>query len=711
MALSAFPATTPTARAEATTNTLHITLLGDSYSAGTGAGSYYGEEGSYRSHNNWAHRYVDWINDQGTPAILTNLAFNGDTTQQVLGNEGQVANMPTDSDVVMFTIGGNDVHFSDIVKQCFTLGIRDAKTCKQKVDEANSGLAGVRTNTEKILQEIDNKLPDGAQVILVGYPRLATDDEYILQDSETTYDAGAGVRGLSDAARTVQSNLVNNWNAAHPGLKVTYIDGVINAFSGHEPDPSVKNRNDYRWLNEFFETEGVLGKDGKTESKASKDTNVFYHPNLIGHSQIAELIQSKVGVPDSVSPQDLKGTIDIVFVVDSTGSMQDDAAAARNNIRSIMEQTSKRSSSYRFALVDYKDHPQFNPNNYLARTDVDFTTDPAAIERGFDSLTFEGGNLFNTNATVYSGTMQALGLTWRDGAKKIALVIGDAPPRNPEPGTGYTSESVAKAAYDVDPVSVYGINTNGSLNSPDFQSLVSQSGGTITDAASPDDITGLINQAIDAELNKPFAWIQGPYVAKAGEAIEIDAAASHATKGELTRIEWDFNGDGTYEETSTSTRIQHTFTEAYSGVIGLRVTQTDGQTATATTRVDVTDDGDITPHESDNCPDVNNYGQSDYDGDGIGDDCDADPGFPTQDLPGVCVVGETCSNNPSNTPPSTTPAPSPSADPPSSSAPATPTGTDSSPARGQSGDRAAVTDTALFTQTAPAWPTPEPPMT
>lgn len=551
----------------------------------------------------------------------------------------------------MFTIGGNDVHFSDIVKQCFTLGIRDPETCKQKVDAANSGLADVRTHTEEILQKIDDKLPDGAQVILVGYPRLATDNEYILSEWGSTYDAGTGVRGLSDAARTVQSELVNNWNAAHPGLKVTYIDGVIDAFSEHEPDPSVRNKNDYRWLNEFFETEGVEGEDGKTTSKPSKDTNVFYHPNLIGHAKIAELIQAKVGIPNSVRPQDLKGTVDIVFVMDSTGSMQDDATAARNNIRSIMEQTSKRSSSYRFALVDYKDHPQFDPNNYLARTDVDFTTDPAAIEQGFDSLTFEGGNLFNTNATVYSGTMQALGLKWRDGAKKIALVIGDAPPRDPEPGTGYTAESVAKAAYDVDPVSVYGINTNGALNSTEFQSLVSQSGGTITDAASPDQITGLINQAIDAELNKPFAWIQGPYVAKAGEAIEIDAAASHATKGELTRIEWDFNGDSTYEETSTSTRIHHTFTEVYSGVIGLRITQTDGQTATATTRVDVTDDGDITPHESDNCPDVNNYGQSDYDGDGIGDDCDADPGFPTQDLPGVCVVGETCSNNPSNTPP------------------------------------------------------------
>ncbi|MCR2052912.1 hypothetical protein NSA19_08645, partial [Actinomyces bowdenii] len=67
-----------------------------------------------------------------------------------------------------------------------------------------------RTHTEEILQKIDDKLPDGAQVILVGYPRLATDNEYILSEWGSTYDAGTGVRGLSDAARTVQSELVNN---------------------------------------------------------------------------------------------------------------------------------------------------------------------------------------------------------------------------------------------------------------------------------------------------------------------------------------------------------------------------------------------------------------------------------------------------------------------------------------------------------------------
>jgi len=566
--------------------------------------------------------------------------------------------MSEDTNLVMFTIGGNDVNFSDIVKECFTLGLRDAKTCKEKVADANTKLESVKSNTLTILQKIDNKLKNDAQVILVGYPRLATNRNYILDNSGVRYDAGAGVRSLSDASMGIQSTLVQEWNKSHPSLKVTYIDGVINTFDGHEPDPSPKHRNPQRWINEFLETEGKIKDNGQIESESSSDTNEFYHPNITGHAEIAKLIAEKVGVPTFNNQESsTKSDIDIAFVIDSTGSMKDNVGALRARVNEIMKQTEKGASSYRFALIDYKDHPKFNTQNYLARTDVDFTSDESTLEKGLDSLTYEGGNLGNTNASVYSGVMQAVNMKWRNGVKKIVVVIGDAPPRDPEPGTGYTAASVAKAAYEVDPVSVYGIDT-GQLNSADFQTLVSSSTGTTANASSPDQVSDLVNKAISSELNKPFAWIQGPYVAKVGDPVDIDAAASHAVSGSLTSYEWDFNGDGVYDETGTSPRITHTYSQEFSGVIGLRVTQSDGQTAVATTQVDITDDGDNTPRDQDNCPDVSNWGQTDYDNDGVGDECDPDPGFPTQDKPGVCVVGENCP--PDSGTPSTQPTPAPS---------------------------------------------------
>ena len=652
----------PPASAEVKTNNLiRATLLGDSYSAGNGAGNYYGPKKSYRSHDNWAHKYTRWLNDQGAPTTLENLAYSGSVTSDVLhadGKTNQIDEMSADTNLVMFTIGGNDVNFSDIVQQCFALGIRDAKTCKEKVTNANTQLENVKTNTLTILQQIDDKLTNDAQVILVGYPRLASNREYILKDDGVEYNAGAGVRSLSDSSMQIQSTLVQEWNNSHPSLKVTYIDGVIDTFDGHEPDPSVKDRNPHRWINEFFETEGQTDENGNIQSKSSWDTNEFYHPNLVGHDEIAKLIAKKVGIPSFDNPMlGVKGDIDIVFAIDSTGSMKNNVGALRARVSTIIKQTQQGASSYRFALVDYKDHPDFNANNYLARTDVDFTSDGPTLEKGLDSLTYEGGNFGNTNASVYSGVMQAVNMKWRNGVKKIVVVIGDAPPRDPEPGTGYTAASVAKAAYEVDPVSVYGIDT-GHLSSTEFRTLVTSSSGTTANASSPDQVSDLVNNAINSELNKPFAWIQGPYVAKVGDSVDIDAAASHAVSGSLTSYEWDFNGDGVYDETANSPRITHTFTEEFSGVIGLRVTQSDGQAAVATTQVDITDDGDSTPRDQDNCPDVYNWGQSDFDNDGVGDECDPDPGFPTEDKPGVCVVGENCP--PDGGAPSVQPTPDPS---------------------------------------------------
>lgn len=250
--------------------------------------------------------------------------------------------MSEDTNLVMFTIGGNDVNFSDIVKECFTLGLRDAKTCKEKVADANTKLESVKSNTLTILQKIDNKLKNDARVILVGYPRLATNRNYILDNSGVRYDAGAGVRSLSDASMEIQSTLVQEWNKSHPSLKVTYIDGVINTFDGHEPDPSPKHRNPQRWINEFLETEGKIKDNGQIESESSSDTNEFYHPNITGHAEIAKLIAEKVGVPTFNNQEpSTKSDIDIAFVIDSTGSMKDNVGALRARVNEIMKKQKK----------------------------------------------------------------------------------------------------------------------------------------------------------------------------------------------------------------------------------------------------------------------------------------------------------------------------------------------------------------------------------
>ena len=391
--------------------TLNVALLGDSYSAGSGAGDYEAEDPddpggkAYRSRNSWAHHYVDWLNERGAHATLTNLAHSSSTTGDVI-NE-QIGEMPSDTDLVMLTIGGNDVHFPDIVKRCFMVGLRSASGCRETVQTADSRLESeaveggvavpsVRSQTRSILEKLDAKLADGAQVVLVGYPYLSMGSkEYVLAGAGgASYGAGTGVRSLSERARESQSALVDEWNTAHSStLKVTYIDSTMTAFSGHEPDPLAAGRNEYRWINEFLETEGSLDEDGRTASHASFDSSMFYRPNKIGHERIAELIEDKVGVPGNARPvAPASAGLDVVFAVSGAGSMGDDVAAMRTNMRSIAERAAASSSSCRFALVSYAGRSQDDPNGRPARIDVDFTSDATAIENGLDA---HGGILYH----------------------------------------------------------------------------------------------------------------------------------------------------------------------------------------------------------------------------------------------------------------------------------------------------------------------------
>jgi hypothetical protein len=184
---------------------------------------------------------------------------------------------------------------------------------------------------------------------------------------------------------------------------------------------------------------------------------------------------------------------------------------------------------------------------------------------------------------------------------------------------------------------VYVVDTADAMNAS-LQSVVDGTGGIAIDARVAADVPAALAEALDVALSKPYAWINGPYVAKVGKPIELDASGSYATEGSIASYAWDFDSDGTVDRTTTEPVTEHTWTSPYTGLLTVTVTDTAGRSHVANTHVGITDDGDETPRDEDNCPDVDNQGQEDEDGDGVGDLCDDTPGWPTEDREGVGEV-------------------------------------------------------------------------
>lgn len=382
-----------------------ITLLGDSFSAGNGAGDYYdkGPEKTYRSRNNWAHHYVNSLRDRGIATVFHNLAFSGATTTEV--SQRQMGNVPTDSDLVMFSIGGNDKNsFGNIAINCFVLFTQSPEKCKESVEAAETFVQSgeLRANTESILTQLEGHLPDKhAQIVLMGYPHLSIEHQNFLLFKCIEWDSSASgrcnefysyptanrVRELVNKLTAVQEQLVHDWNANNNGSRHTvhYVSSLRSDFEGHETHPSTMLKNDYRWLNEFWETEGHLGESGKTEATFSSDVMEWYHPNKIGHQKMSEALNNTVD-PASFTREvsTSQAPVDVAIILDTSGGMFDNPQATRQKVKDAMDSFTKYSSNTRFALVTYSGFPvsgfQVWYGGDMPVVRSKFTSDPSAIQ-------------------------------------------------------------------------------------------------------------------------------------------------------------------------------------------------------------------------------------------------------------------------------------------------------------------------------------------
>jgi lysophospholipase L1-like esterase len=232
--------------ASASSPSVHYVALGDSYSAGVGAGGTIASSGACERSTNaysalWAGR--------NAPASYVSVACSGATTADVINT--QVAALNASTTLVSVTIGGNDVGFSSVMETCV-------------LDSDSACQAAIAAAERKVATVLPGKLDAALGAIRAHAPHA----KVVVLDYPEFYDLGHSwyCVGLSTGDRSALNQGADKLDAAIGAAAAragdTFVD-VRGRFHGHE-------------LCDFFH-EWLHAVD-------LTDIGVSYHPNASGQS-------------------------------------------------------------------------------------------------------------------------------------------------------------------------------------------------------------------------------------------------------------------------------------------------------------------------------------------------------------------------------------------------------------------------------------------
>lgn len=168
------------------------------------------------------------------------------------------------------------------------------------------------------------------------------------------------------------------------------------------------------------------------------------------------------------------GGLDLIFCIDTTGSVSDDIDAAKAASTALIDATFAKAASPRIALVAYRDYG----DEHVTRGFI-FTSSKDEIRASILGLRVAGGG--DEPEAVYGALLYALDCTglggWRSGVKKVIVVIGDAPPHSKR----HTLEEVVRRAEEVAAAHIFAIAVAGSSGATReaFGALAERTGGVV----------------------------------------------------------------------------------------------------------------------------------------------------------------------------------------------------------------------------------------
>ncbi len=268
---------------------------------------------------------------------------------------------------------------------------------------------------------------------------------------------------------------------------------------------------------------------------------------------------------------------DVALVIDTTGSMGRQIEATKALATDIANRVI--AAGGRIALTEYRDFT----DDIKAEVRCGLTKDAATFAAAVNALSVDGGGddpegLLHALMTTYN-TLQ-----WQQGASKAAIVITDDTYHNPDLIDGSTMGDVVKRSLEIDPVNTYVITNQRVANS--YQDLANGTAGKVI--INDGSVSAAIMDALHQVLTRPTAQLPlTGYEGPVGTEFKFDASMSSIQDSTIISYEWDFNGDGTFDRTTTSPVVYHTYPDKFDGNMQVRVIAANGSSSSASATVKV----------------------------------------------------------------------------------------------------------------------------
>lgn len=319
------------------------------------------------------------------------------------------------------------------------------------------------------------------------------------------------------------------------------------------------------------------------------------HNHYADHNQIAEaadaiaLRLAAVLPPEKAAKLNMlqqkgPGLTDTVFVIDSTGSMGGQIEETKRFAAGEIEKITARGG--KVAVVEYRD----SGDDFTARVLTDLTADAQVVKDKLATVSAGGGG--DTPEGLLHGLTTAFNkLSWDSGATKAAVVLTDAEFHNPDlseefDGTHATIASVAQRSLEIDPVNVYPVVPSYLVDT--YTPLAEKtSGKVIVNDGSAETALG---SAMTSLASRPVASLPlTAYDIPVGGSVTYDASRSYAVGSTIVKYEWDVDGDGVFDSTTTTPVIEQPYKAAFDGLMQVRVTDANGEVGSASAKVHVGD--------------------------------------------------------------------------------------------------------------------------